>query len=94
MFYLLLIVFFGAHAFLAEIGDGFFHRGVRVDSRLKHGEGKPHREIRECRLEGSVHGVKQSGENRRFEIGKRGVERLLQKRVGTLDFFGHWEHVA
>lgn len=73
LFYLLLIVFFGAHAFLAEIGDGFFHRGVRVDSRLKHGEGKPHlevsgrqgrdREIGECRLEGSVHGVKQSGKN-------------------------------
>ena len=73
LFYLLLIVFFGAHAFLAEIGDGFFHRGVRVDSRLNHGEGKPHlevsgrqgrdREIGECRLEGSVHGVKQSGKN-------------------------------
>ena len=45
MFYLLLIVFCGAHAFLAEIGDGFFHRGVRVVSRLKHGEEKPHLEV-------------------------------------------------
>ena len=79
MFYLLLIVFFGAvnyhilYLILQIFKHRFFHRGVRVDSRLKHGEGKPHlevsgrqerdREIRECRLEGSVHGVKQSGKN-------------------------------